>query len=388
MTRTRVPLAAVALTVALTSMLTACSSDPETEVDRAQAKVDKAKSDLADAKDAAKTAQDDFCGQTADYISALDRYADLLHASTPTVGDVRTAGEDLAVPADDVVASAQAAVDARDAVTAAEQDLADAKDALAKAQGNPPPDQPTSAATKLVPQPAEATVNRIKQGESDLDAAVQGISDETPLAQASQQLNSAAVAVELSWLQLFSEAGCLSTEQEQQAQAAVAEYTTALQTSLKDAGYYAGEVDGVYGPETVDAIEALQEANGLPVTGAVDKATAAALTSELTAKGGEAAVQSVASTAAVQQTLALAGYWTGPVDGEWTPELTAALKSLQTDLGVKPTGTVDAATVAAFEAAIASLAVPAEEPSDGSSDGAEPSASPSDEAEPSESPTE
>jgi peptidoglycan hydrolase-like protein with peptidoglycan-binding domain len=384
MTRTRVPLAAVALSVALTSMLTACTDDPESEVDRAQARVDKAKSDLADAKDAATDATDDFCGQTAEYVTALDRYGDLLHASTPTVGDVRTAGEDLAAPADDVVASAQAAVDARDAVTAAEEDLATAKDALAAAKGNKPPDEPSSAATELVPQPAEATVNRIKQAEADLDAAVEGISDETPLAQGSQQLNSAAVAVELSWLELFAEVGCLDTEQEQQAQEAVSAYTSTLQTSLKDAGYYAGEVDGVYGPATVDAVEALQEANGLPVTGAVDKATAAALTTELTAQGGEAAVQAVASTAAVQQTLTLAGYWTGPVDGEWTPELTAALETLQTDLGVKPTGTVDAATIAAVEDAIASLPEPAEEPSAVPEESEEPA----EEADPSGSPTE
>ena len=61
----------------------------------------------------------------------------------------------------------------------------------------------------------------------------------------------------------------------------------------------------------------------------------------------------MASTAAVQQTLKLAGFWDGPVDGEWTPELTEALKDFQTELGVEPTGTVDAATIAALEKAIA-----------------------------------
>ena len=109
----------------------------------------------------------------------------------------------------------------------------------------------------------------------------------------------------------------------------------------------------MYGPATVDAIEALQEAHGLPTTGTVDKATAAALQSDLAAKGGAIAQEAVASTAAVQQTLKLAGFWDGPVDGEWTPELTEALKDFQTELGVEPTGTVDAATVAALEKAIA-----------------------------------
>ncbi len=55
----------------------------------------------------------------------------------------------------------------------------------------------------------------------------------------------------------------------------------------------------------------------------------------------------------MQQTLKLAGFWDGPVDGEWTPELTDALKEFQTELGVEPTGTVDAATIAALEKAIA-----------------------------------
>jgi len=77
------------------------------------------------------------------------------------------------------------------------------------------------------------------------------------------------------------------------------------------------------------------------------------LQAELQAKGGAAAQEALASTAAVQQTLKLAGFWTGPVDGNWTPALTEALKSFQTELGVEPTGTVDAATIAALEHAIA-----------------------------------
>ena len=66
---------------------------------------------------------------------------------------------------------------------------------------------------------------------------------------------------------------------------------------------------------------------------------------------------------AVQQTLKLAGYWDGPVDGTWTPELTDALMSFQTDLGVEPTGTVDAATVAAAEQALEDLQSPEPSPS-------------------------
>ena len=41
------------------------------------------------------------------------------------------------------------------------------------------------------------------------------------------------------------------------------------------------------------------------------------------------------------------------VDGTWTPALTDALKAFQTKLGVKPTGTVDAATITALNESIA-----------------------------------
>ena len=53
--------------------------------------------------------------------------------------------------------------------------------------------------------------------------------------------------------------------------------------------------------------------------------------------------------------LKLTGFWTGPIDGTWTPELTDALKQFQTALGVPPSGVLDAATLAAFEQALAKL---------------------------------
>ena len=204
----------------------------------------------------------------------------------------------------------------------------------------------------MPPLPPTKSIDRVKQAESDFEAAQQAITDQTPLLQASQQFNAAAVALEMSWLRLYADAGCLAGQQKQ-AEAAVSDYTATLQQALSDAGYYQGQADGVYGPETVDAIEALQQAHGLPVTGTVDKATEAALDADLQAKGGAAAQEAVASTAAIQQTLHLAGFWDGPIDGNWTPELTDALKSFQTELGVEPTGTVDAATIAALEQAIA-----------------------------------
>ncbi len=226
-------------------------------------------------------------------------------------------------------AKAEAAVEAQQAVTKAKQELAAAQAALASAKdtgsASPSGSAGTSSPKPLAPA---ATVDRVRQADSEFKTVQQGVTDETPLSQASEQFNAAAVALEMTWLRLFADAGCLTDGQQVQAEAAVRDYTTALQQSLRDTGYYDGEVDGVYGPATVDAIESLQKAHGLPVTGTVDKATASALQDDLAAKGGAIAQDAVASTAAVQQTLRLAGFWDGPVDGQWTPELTKALKDV------------------------------------------------------------
>jgi peptidoglycan hydrolase-like protein with peptidoglycan-binding domain len=349
-------------------LVSGCSGDDaESDVDRAQAKVDAKQRALDDATKAAEDAAATFCDAGATYLTALDRYGDVLHATTATVGDVRDAGTDLADPQQDVLEAGDDAVAAREEVVAVEKELAEAKEELADAKGKSPKPTPSSSATALVPEPPQPTFQRVRTAAAELGEAVSGISEETPLVQASQELNAAAVALELSWLRLLADVGCLADDQQVQAEKAVHDYTTALQQSLAEAGYYEGSVDGIYGPETVSAVEALQRDHGLPVTGAVDTATGAALESELAAQGSEAATEAVASTAALQQTLKIAGYWSGPVDGNWTPELTEALKTFQTDLGVKPTGTVDAATVAALEEAIAT----AREPSSSAEPGTE-----------------
>ena len=342
--------------VLLVAALAGCGGDPDgsSAVDLAKARVSAAEEDLAEARADFADASAEFCGASEDYILALDRYGDVLTQTAVTVGDVNDAGSDLEEPRDDAVAGADAAVAAQQAVVDAEQELAEAQAEL-KAAKNPSASSTPSPTVSSSPTPLapKASVNRVEQAEQELQAAQRGITDDTPLVQASQQFNAAVVAVEMAWLRLFADAGCLTDEQQVQAEAAVRDYTTALQTSLAEAGYYLGEIDGIYGPATVDAIETLQEAHGLPSTGTVDRATAAALQDDLDAQGGAAAQQEVATTAAVQQTLELAGYWDGPVDGMWTPALTEALKEFQTALGVEPSGTVDAATLAAFEKAIA-----------------------------------
>ena len=350
----------IAWLVAALMVVAACSdSDSDTAVTRAEAKVTAKERALSSAKSDAAAATEAFCGASKTYIVALDRYGDVLNATSPTVGDVTEAGAEVAQPGEEAAQAAEAAVEAQEQLLAAEQELTDARAALAEARASTsgPSDKTTSAEPESTTTPAPlapaATVNRVEQAESDFAAAQKSITDQTPLVQASQQFNAAAVALEMSWLSLYADAGCLTDDQQVQAEAAVSAYTTTLQQALSEAGYYQAPADGIYGPQTVNAVEALQQAHGLPVTGTVDKATAAALESDLQAKGGAAADQATASTAAIQQTLHLAGLWDGPIDGTWTPELTEAVKTFQTELGVEPTGTVDAATVAALEQAIA-----------------------------------
>lgn len=360
--------------IAVVVALTGCAEGADS-VERAKAQVSAKEKAVASAQAEFDSASKEFCGASRDYIDALDRYGDVLNDTAPTVGDVRDAGADLAAPRDDAFDGAEAAVDAQQALVAAQTELVEAQAALAAAEAGPtgtpsvaePAEPPT--ATPLAPA---TSVDRVKQADADFDDAQAAITEQTTLADASEQFNSAVVALEMAWLRLFADAGCLTDDQQVQAVAAVGAYTFALQQDLATAGYYAGTVDGVSGPMTVQAIEDLQEANGLPVTGTVDKATAAALQAELVALGGAAAQDSLASTAAVQQTLKLAGFWDGPVDGVWTDELTAALQAFQSELGVEPTGAVDAATIAAFERAIAELTAPDPEPSPSATPTSEP----------------
>jgi murein L,D-transpeptidase YcbB/YkuD len=344
--------AALAVTGALLLSAAACGGDGDGDVDpveAAQARVRAAEADVADADEAFDESSAAFCEDAEQYVDAVDRYGRLFSEGDTTVGDVTTAADDLADPRRSVESSAEEVATAREDVAEANRELIEANAALATAQSSTTVEATT---TTTPPPPDPATVDRVEAAEADLAEAAGGISDDTSLVDASTSLNAAAFALEVAWLRLFAEAGCLSSEQQAEAVTAVADYTTALQTQLQVAGFYDGPIDGVYGPSTVAAVEALQTEADLPVTGFVDEATAAALSAAVAGVSGATASEESIHTAAVQSALKLAGYWPGAIDGEWTPELTEALKALQTDLGVEPTGEVDSATLRALEKAI------------------------------------
>lgn len=360
----------VCVGVAVLALLASCGSDnkgantsaastqPEDPVAAAQSRVESAQAGVTQAQDSLTASGDQFCSDAKSYVEALDRYGKVLTDNAATVGDVQTRGEDLVAP-QETVATAIGEVDAaKTALAGAEQELVDAQAALADAiatassVATSTTTPGTTTTTTIVPR---ATIERVQQAEDDLARAGQGITAATPLTEATAEYNSAAFALQISWMKLIADAGCLTDEQHAEAVAQVTAYTAAVQTALQQAGYFDSEIDGIYGPLTVDAVKRLQADSKLPETGFVDEATSRALDQKLADLGQQTALANATHTAAVQTVLTLTGFWTAPVDGVWSDELTAALQAFQTKLGVEPTGVVDAATLAAFEQALTAL---------------------------------
>jgi uncharacterized surface protein with fasciclin (FAS1) repeats len=290
---------ALALTVALVS---ACSGD-DIDIEEAQAQ---------------------FCSDTEEYVTALDTYGGLFEDVELTVGDVQTAGEDLE-PAREAVLDSAATF--REAVEL----------------------DPESAAEIVLVDPE--SIELVEEAEAAFDDAVAGIDQRTLVSEAGVSFTSAAFQLQVAWTRLFIDAGCLDDEGQVAASEWVSEFVTGLQTDLATIGLYTGEIDGIYGPETIEAVERLQEESGLPVTGLPDPATQAALNSAL----GE---RESAEIAALQGILTATGHYSGPIDGRWSREVEDALKAFQTELGIPATGVVDAATLRAFEAALAAAGAP------------------------------
>jgi len=94
------------MTLALT--LSGCGGgDGDARATVAQNRVENKQQALDEARSGLKTKVDGFCRSAASYISALDRYGDVLTGTAPTVGDVTEAGADLAEPRSDVLADAE-----------------------------------------------------------------------------------------------------------------------------------------------------------------------------------------------------------------------------------------------------------------------------------------
>ena len=132
-----------------------------------------------------------------------------------------------------------------------------------------------------------------------------------------------------------------------------------MQEKLQAAGYLHGSIDGVYGQDTVKAVEAFQRAHDFPVSGAIDEMTYSALNE---VEGGEsysdAPAEEEAPTSAhepgafcigdtgnevasIQRKLIRLGYLDGMADGMYGGQTAMAVRSFQKDEGLRVTGEVN-----------------------------------------------
>ena len=254
----------MAALVAVALMASACSDDDdvstteapatseaEDPVAAAEARVEEAESGVTDSQEALEAAGEQFCVDAEGYLEVLDRYGKLFTDDAATVGDIQTLGADLVEPRETVASSVNEVEEAKTALAAAGQELADAQAALVEAiatASSVPTSSTTPATTTTTTLVPPATIERVQQAEDDLAQTGEGITAATPLAEATAEYNSAAFALQIAWLRLFYDAGCLTDEQQAEAVEQVTAYTTTLQTELQQVGYYDGPIDGIYGP--------------------------------------------------------------------------------------------------------------------------------------------
>ena len=231
-----------------------------------------------------EAAQEQFCSDVRDYIDSIGEYGGLFEDVQLTVGDVRNAQDELAPGLDAVMESAAAFQEAVEA-------------------------DPGSAVSIELVEPE--SIEAVEEAEEAF-AAASDVDDRTTIVDAGVAFSSAAYQLEVAWVRLFKDAGCLEGDEEAQAEAQqwVSDYVAAIQTDFRTLGYYTGAIDGIYGPRTIEAVEQFQEDNGLPVTGLVDPPTMAAVNAALAGRES-------AQVGALQAIMIAAGYYDGTVDGQW-----------------------------------------------------------------------
>lgn len=126
-----------------------------------------------------------------------------------------------------------------------------------------------------------------------------------------------------------------------------------LQTQLRASGYYYGEIDGVFGPDTRNAVIQLQSDRGLPQTGVVDSEVYTVLAGGTAPPTTPPAVVGLQfgdqgpRVAELQRQLNRLGY-SVPVTGYFGTQTQQALTSFQQTQGLPPTGVADRQTVLAL----------------------------------------
>jgi peptidoglycan hydrolase-like protein with peptidoglycan-binding domain len=130
----------------------------------------------------------------------------------------------------------------------------------------------------------------------------------------------------------------------------------AVQEHLRGAGAYNGAADGVWGPDSVAALQRFQASHQLQVTGQLNQATAAALGLDPAALLGTqqaallppvppAETLRQSSVRAIQGHLRSLGFYRGAVDGVWGQSTQNAIEQFQQNRGLQPNGQLTPATI-------------------------------------------
>ena len=113
--------------------------------------------------------------------------------------------------------------------------------------------------------------------------------------------------------------------------------TSRVQTKLKSLGIYKGNVDGIYGPKTKDAVISFQKQKNLSPDGIVGPKTLAALN-----------VQTDSQVHQIQNKLKNWGFYQGNIDGIYGPKTKAAVIEFQKKHNLKADGIVGTNTLNAL----------------------------------------
>lgn len=145
-----------------------------------------------------------------------------------------------------------------------------------------------------------------------------------------------------------------------------------MQERLAAAGFLKGDIDGVYGKDTTKAVRAFQKEKKIPVSGAIDEMTYAALTEVegIPASSEENKVPESGADehsvfgmgdrgkeiSSLQRKLKKLGYLDGAVDGIYGGDTASAVRDFQSDEGLPSTGMVDEDTLSHITSSYASQA--------------------------------
>ena len=149
-----------------------------------------------------------------------------------------------------------------------------------------------------------------------------------------------ALGVAFAAVSLFAAACSSSTSTETTAASSSASVSNAvveeLQTTLTTLEYYTGPIDGIYGSETTQAVEAFQKDAGIAVDGKYGPETHAALEKAYIESSN--AWEDHKAVAELQQAMSDLGYSEGSIDGLYGPETVAGIKAVQKDCGLAEDG--------------------------------------------------